>query len=197
MPTPISHFADTSHWTDAGLDLHAYAKDCPLIILKCSEGDYTDPTYTDMANRVRSVPGLVLGAYAFLNTSNTPGQEDYFLQVSHLRKGDLSPVVDAETAGLTREETFAALRELQSRGYTPILYCSHYFYTSVLGSPTQWALWIAAYQVDLPQLPADVNLFAWQHSQNATVAGFAQPCDISYLYQPLEKLLIGAPDANP
>jgi lysozyme len=189
--TPTAHFPDLSHY-EPDVDFHQVAAGgCPLVITKATEGaNYVDPTYAGFAARIRSVPGLILGAYVFEHTGfSAAAQISRFLSVAHLQKGDLQPVVDAEQLGLTRAETFAALTGLEARGYRPILYCSLSFFQDVLRSPTRWWLWLAAYRDTLPALPDEVNLFAWQHTDHAVFPGVKNPVDASYLYVPVADLL--------
>ena len=191
--TPTFHFPDIYHGDHAVSFHDMAAAGIPLVILKATEGTaYTDPAFAARAARVRSVPGLALGAYAFLDARPGPPQAAHFLSAAHLQPGDLQPVVDAEKLGLTKAETFAALTDLEGRGYRPILYASLSFWRDVLGSPTRWALWLAAYCATLPALPDDVTLFAWQHSENSTCPGVVGPCDMSYAYGNLSDYLIGA-----
>ena len=183
-PVATAHFPDLSHYTDpADADFHTLAAGgVPLVITKASEGShFTDPTYAGFAQRIRSVP-LILGAYCFLDVAPEGPQVAHFISVAHLQKGDLQPVIDAEATGLGKDETFAAMEDLEGRGYRPILYCSLSFFNDVLGSPTKWWLWVAAYRATMPILPAGVRVFAWQHSDHAVFPGIAKPCDGSYLY---------------
>jgi len=184
-----ARFADLSHF-EPEIDFHEYADGgCPLVITKCSEGrGYTDPTYAGFAERARTVPGLIFGSYVFIDAGDPAPQVAHYLSAAHLQKGDLQPVVDAERAGLTAAETFAALHQLEASGYRPIIYASLSFFNDVLGSPTQWWLWLAAYRSVLPTLPAGVRLLAWQFSDAATFAGIPKPCDGSYLYVPIADL---------
>ena len=186
---PTGHFADVSHY-EPDIDFHAYAAGgCPLIITKATEGStYTDPTYAGFAARARSVPGLIFGSYVFIDAGDPGPQISHYLSAAHLKPGDLQPCVDAEAAGLTKNETLDALRQLEASGYRPLLYCSLSFYVDVLGSPTQWWLWLAAYRDTLPKLPAGTKLFAWQHVDNGICPGVAHPCDMSYLYVPVADL---------
>ena len=185
-----AHFPDISHYTSGMINFHAVANlgGCPLVICKSSQGrGYTDPTFAGFAQRIRSVP-LILGAYCYLDTGPEAPQVAHFIDVSHLQKGDLQPVIDAEAAGLGKAATLATMADLEGRGYRPILYCSLSFFSDVLGSPTDWWLWVAAYRKTLPRLPAGVKLFGWQSSDNAACPGIPDPCDMSYLYVPVADL---------
>ena len=189
-PIATAHFPDISHFVDpSSVDFHAVAAGgVPLVICKSSQGShYTDPTYAGFASRIRSVP-LILGAYCFLDVAPEGPQVAHFMNVAHLQKGDLQPVIDAEAAGLSKAETFAAMADLEGRGYRPILYCNLSFFADVLGSPTKWWLWLAAYRATLPTLPAGVKLWAWQHNDAGICPGVARPCDMSYLYVPVADL---------
>ncbi|MGI4789235.1 MAG: glycoside hydrolase family 25 protein [Janthinobacterium lividum] len=173
---------DVSHF-EPDIQFHDMANaGIPAFITKSTQGtDYTDPTYLDFMARGRSV-GLIAGAYAFINPSNGAAQAEYFLHVAHLQAGDLQPIVDAEKLGLTKATTEAALTDLEQRGHKPILYASFAFWRDVLGSPSRWPLWLAAYRAVMPVLPAGVTLFAWQYTDSATVAGVARTCDASHFY---------------
>ena len=188
-PVATAHFPDISHYSDGGIDFHAVANGgVPLVITKASQGShYTDPTYAGFAQRIRSVP-LILGAYCYLNVAPEGPQVAHFIDVAHLQKGDLQPVIDAEEAGLGKDETFAAMEDLEGRGYRPILYCNSDFFVNTLNSPTKWPLWLAAYRATLPSLAPGVRLFAWQHTDHGICPGVAKPCDMSYLYVSLENL---------
>lgn len=186
---PTAQFADISHYEPVN-SFHDY-KDAnhPLLITKATEGTgYTDPTYADYAKRVRSVPGLILGAYVFEDVGNAKVQNDHFFSVTHLQKGDLQPILDAEAAGLSKTQTLNALIDMENRGYRPILYASLSFFYDVLGAPTKWWLWLAAYRSVLPSLHSNVKLFAWQHTDHGTFPGIPNPCDGSYLYVPVANL---------
>lgn len=188
--TPTAHFPDVSHFEDVA-SFHAIQKQggCPLVITKATEGAHCDdPLYQSYAQRARSVPGLLFGAYVFLDAGPALPQTAHFFSTVHLQKGDLQPIVDAEQKGLTRLETFDALKDMERRGYRPILYCSLDFFVNILGSPTRWWLWLAAYRDTLPTLPPGVKLFAWQHTLAGTCPGIKGPVDMSYLYVPVADL---------
>ena len=186
--TPTAHFPDISHF-ESDVQFHDIAATCPLVITKCSEdAGYTDPTYQPFADRARTVDGLIFGSYVFEDAAPEGPQIAHFFSTAHLQPGDLQPVLDAEAAGLSKMETFAALYDMENRGYRPILYCSLAFYNDVLGSPTRWWLWLAAYRSKLPDLPDSILLFAWQHTDCGVCPGVAKPCDMSYLYVPVADL---------
>ena len=191
MSVPIAHFPDISHFEPVE-DFHAIAGGgCPLVVCKATEGlGYTDPTYAPFAARIRSVPGIVLGAYVFLDPIPAGGQVSHFLNVSHLQSGDLMPIIDAEALGLSAQETNDAVDGLVSQGYDPILYCNLDFLTNTLGGKTDCPVWLAAYRDTLPTLPAGIHLIAWQHTDHGVCPGVGQPCDMSYLYVDLKDYLI-------
>jgi GH25 family lysozyme M1 (1,4-beta-N-acetylmuramidase) len=179
---------DISHY-EPNVQFHDIkASGVPCVITKATQGtSYTDPTFLDFLARGRSV-GLIMGAYAFLNPGGGAAQADYLLEVGHLTSGDLQPIVDAEKLGLTKETTFAALEELTRRGYAPILYASLSFFGDVLGNPTDYPLWLAAYRAVLPDLPGSVALFAWQYTDRGHCPGVATTCDCSHFYGSLDDL---------
>lgn len=183
-----AHFPDLSHY-EPEVQFHGVADGgVPLVIIKATEGDrYIDPDYADFAARIRSV-SLILGAYVFEDAAPADAQIAHFLSAAHLQSGDLQPVVDAEKLGLTRQEVFDALHDLEARGFAPILYASVAFWRDVLGSPTAWWLWIAAYWGQMPAMPAGARVLAWQHTDAGICPGVARPCDMSYLLVPVADL---------
>lgn len=180
---PTAHFPDLSHY-EPNVDFHVLVTEgVPLVITKCTEGQsYVDPTYENFAKRIHATPGMILGAYVFEDVGDAKSQNSHFLSAAHLGKGDLQPVLDAEALGLSKDQTFEALRDFERRGYRPILYCNLSFFRDVLGSPLNWWLWLAAYTKSLPKLATGVKLFAWQHTDSGVYKGVAKPCDSSYLY---------------
>ena len=188
---PLTHGPDISHY-ETGIDFHAMrAGGIDRVICKATEGTgYTDPTYLDNYTRAKSV-GLVVFAYVFLQPGNTTRQLSHFSDTTHLVPGDGQPIVDAETQGLGRSDTFQALRDLEMRGFRPILYASLSFWRDVLLSPLAWPLWLAAYRPDLPALPDGLTLFGWQHTDQGTCPGVPRPVDMSYYYGDLNSYIIG------
>jgi len=184
----ILRFPDLSHY-EPDVQFHAMiAGGVPAFITKATQGSSnTDPTYAHFSARGRSV-GLIAGAYSYLAPGDPVPQIDHFLSVAGLQAGDLPPIIDAEATGLSKGQTFAALQQFESRGFRPILYCSLSFFKDVLGAPTDWPLWLAAYRPYLPPLPEGVTLFAWQHTDHGVCPGVAQPCDMNYFYGDLSAL---------
>lgn len=154
----------------------------PVVINKATQGGSNiDATFADRLARERSV-GLIPGSYAFLDP-NPSGikQAQHYLKVAHLQKGDLQPIVDAESLGLTRTTFLQAMYTLEGQGYRPILYSYKSFWES-LGSPVRWPLWIAGYTKSMPSLPASAEVFAWQYTDKEQVAGVVGPCDCSKFF---------------
>jgi lysozyme len=181
---PTFTFPDLSHWDRLTPDaFHQFkANNFPCVILKATQGNTnTDPTYTDYAHRTRTV-GLLLGAYVFLTPGAAGPQIVHYESIAHLQPGDIQPIVDAEAAGLTKATTFAAMADLEAHGYKPILYASYAFWHDVLGAPTKWPLWLAAYRAVMPALPKAVTLFAWQYSESASCPGVVGNCDMNKFY---------------
>lgn len=177
----MKDFPDLSHWDDGDVSYHAIvAAGIQYVGLKATEGTAnTDATYQDGYTRARSV-GLGVLSYAYVLPGEGSGDIVHFESVAHLQSGDIQPVVDAEAAGLNFATTQAAMHQLEAAGYKPILYCSLAFFRDVLGSPTQWPLWLAAYRDQMPtNLPADVVLFAWQYTEKGTCPGIGARCDMN------------------
>ena len=179
---------DVSHYEAVDSFHEVAAIGCPAVILKASQGTHNvDPTYEDDYARAKQ-SGLVVGAYHYLEAGDVPVQIAHFLATAHLVPGDLRPIVDAEAPGLGRADTEQALDLLATRGLRPILYASASFWRDVLGSPTDHALWLAAYRPTMPALPTGVTLFAWQFTDRGVVKGIPSPCDCSHFYGDLAAL---------
>lgn len=174
----ISHY---SHIASNGFHL-MMAAGYPCVIMKATEGvTYDDPAFADLFIRAR-MTSVIPGAYAFIDPKPSGiAQEQHFLKVAHLRKGDLQPIVDAEAVGLTRATVLQALYTLEKQGYKPILYTYKSFWEG-LGSPKRWPVWIASYTPQMPDLGKDVEIFAWQYTDRANVNGVLNPCDCSKFF---------------
>lgn len=186
---------DISHYSQLGPSAFHDMKQAgyPAVIMKATEGgNYTDPKFADYFVRTR-MADMIPGAYAFEDPSPSGiVQEQHFLDVAHLVKGDLQPIVDAEKLGLTRATFLQAMYTLEKKGYRPIQY-SYLDFWKGLGAPTRWPLWLANYSGHLPALPTGTELFALQYTDKEKVAGVLNPCDCSKFFgtpQDLKKYLI-------
>lgn len=109
------------------------------------------------------------------------GESGHFLSIiGALQPGEVA-VLDAEVPGLSAAWARAWLQAVEeATGRTPMLYCSWSFWSDVLGSMTDYPLWIAAYHNLGHDDPRDSvpNCRFWQYTDNAEVPGVGS-CDDS------------------
>jgi GH25 family lysozyme M1 (1,4-beta-N-acetylmuramidase)/peptidoglycan hydrolase-like protein with peptidoglycan-binding domain len=176
-----------------------------FAFIKATESTtYTNPYFAqDFAALAQQ--GLLRGAYHFarpaaanvkdVRSSVTPSataQADQFAAavgpLNH--KGDLPPVLDLETSGGLDVAHLVAwahvfLDEVRRKtGRTPMIYTGVYFWTTAMGNSkefTAYPLWVASYADTPPRpLPGGWPSYTfWQYTDQATMAGFASPVDMS------------------
>ena len=117
----------------------------------------------------------------FITTTESKAGIVHFESISHLKSGDIQPIVDAEASGLTKATTDAAMADLKAAGYAPILYASWSFWHDVLEAPKEWPWWMADYNKEMPALPEGATLFAWQFTETGQCPGVVGNCDMNYV----------------
>jgi GH25 family lysozyme M1 (1,4-beta-N-acetylmuramidase) len=191
----VSSHQDRIDWARVQTDGIEFA------IVKASEGvGFADPSYGSYTAGARSV-GITCGAYHFarpdthssasLESARTDAraEADWFLSVAQLRRDDLLPALDLETAGLAPDRMVAWTRAWLDRvrrriGARPLLYTYPAFWTSLGGTSAfrSYPLWIANYGVREPQLPGGWRRYAlWQYSASGHVPGIPGRVDLSRL----------------
>jgi len=145
---------------------------------KATEGlafrDHVYPTFRAAAARHHHA----FGGYLFLHPYESgAAQADYFLAYAKPRPGDIQPVVDSETGSpaAAARATYAALRELERRGYQPLLYASSSYLGELMRTDPRlkrFRVWQAEYGPRL-HLVAGVRVVAWQFTDRARVDGFS------------------------
>lgn len=144
---------------------------------KATEGlAFRDPDYPVFRAKAHAVH-RAFGGYMFLHPDlSGAAQADYFLAYAHPRPGDIQPVVDSEVGSpsAAAPATYAALHELERRGYRPILYASSWYLGQLVKTVPalkQFRVWEAEYGPRLELIPG-VKVVAWQFTETARVAGF-------------------------
>jgi GH25 family lysozyme M1 (1,4-beta-N-acetylmuramidase) len=172
-----------------------------FVYIKATEGvGFVDPKFGAHWAGAKSV-GLPRGAYHFARPDTGSGgtaatakkdanaEADAFLATAAPRSGDLLPVLDLETAGLSPSLMVvwatAWLERVRARtGVRPVLYTYPGFWsrmgnTRTLGS---YPLWIASYGVSSPQVPAGWSRYTiWQYTSSGSVPGIAGNVDMNQL----------------
>lgn len=162
-----------------------------FIFIKSTEGaSVLNPYYaSDYAAARRN--GYPVGSYHFFSHRTTGAQQAlYFLNHSHIQKGDLPPVLDLEPYPSQVKQMGGAIamwRRVRSwlhtvekhTGMQPILYVSQTFVNRYLDAAPDikhtYPVWIARYGEYKP----DVKLWIWQLAPDGHVAGIHGTVDIN------------------
>ena len=192
----VSHYKKLIDWIEVKKSGVQFA------IIKATESDnFVDPRFDYNWSRTRR-QGLIRGAYHFFRPLVDPvRQANNFIKIAGriLHQTDLPPVLDIESYPdfVAREwkqiSLDERLRRLQiwlkavesATGRTPIIYTNYYAWRDYLGNTEKFArhpLWIAAYKVDSPKIPANnwggKGWTFWQTSERGIVPGIRgeAPC---------------------
>lgn len=162
-----------------------------FVFIKSTEGtSVLNPYYSADYTAARK-NGYPVGTYHFFSHRSTGTQQAlYFLNHSHIRKGDLPPVLDLEplpsqvklmggAAGMW-QQVRSWLRTVEKHtGMQPILYISQTFVNKYLDAAPDikhtYPVWIARYGEYKP----DVKLWIWQLAPDGHVAGIHGTVDIN------------------
>ncbi len=192
----VSHYKKLIDWVEVKKSGVQFA------VIKATESDnFVDPRFDYNWSRTRRL-GLIRGAYHFFRPLVDPArQASNFLKIAGrtLHQTDLPPVLDIESYPdfVAREwkqiSPDERLRRIQiwmqivesATGRTPIIYTNYYSWRDYLGNTEKFArhpLWIAAYKVDSPKIPANNwggnGWTFWQTSEKGIVPGIRgeAPC---------------------
>lgn len=162
-----------------------------FVFIKSTEGtSVLNPYYAgDYAAARRN--GYPVGTYHFFSHRSTGAQQAlYFLNHSHIQKGDLPPVLDLEPLpsqvklmggadGMWRRVRSWLQTVEKHTGMQPILYISQTFVNRYLDAAPDikhtYPIWIARYGEYKP----DVKLWIWQLAPDGHVAGIHGTVDIN------------------
>ena len=187
--------------------------------VKATEGQtFVDGSYTRHRREARRA-GIPLGAYHFarpdtdVSNRDPVAEADHFLSVAEPREGDLLPVLDLETPGLTAAQMArwakAWLRRVERAiGQPPILYTFPSFWTDRMGNSTAFArhpLWLASYGPDDGRVHPVRTVGGWtsitvhQFTSKGRIEGFSGELDLNRLMRgsKLEQLTLGATPPQP
>ena len=182
--------------------------------VKATEGQtFVDASYERHRKEARRA-GVPLGAYHFArpdtNVSNRDpvAEADSFLAVAQPHEGDLLPVLDLETPGLSPAQlgrwAKAWLRRVERAiGQPPILYTYSSFWTSSVGNAPgfeRYPLWLANYGKDDGEVHPVRTVGSWpsiavhQYTSKGRIPGWPKPVDLNRLKKgwTLDKLSLGA-----
>ncbi len=146
----LSHHQSTIDW-------EKLKKQTPdFIFFKATEGaSHTDTRYNDNYKKARKQK-IIVGSYHFFSyKSNGRDQANHFLNVAHLKGGDLPPVLDAEyrknmpADKIVTRELISFLKTVTAKtGKRPIIYCDYDYYKQYLEGKlkNEHLLWICDYK---------------------------------------------------
>jgi len=162
----VSYFQGAFDWSTAHV---------PFGYARISDGTgFIDPQFDGNWARMKSA-GVLRGAYQFFEPAQDPvAQANLMVQkVGRLGEGDMPAMIDVEVTGGQSPATIAArvrtwLQIVESgTGRRPIIYTGSFFWEDNVRDTTfgQYPIWIAAYGVSCPSLPAGwTNWLMWQYS---------------------------------
>jgi lysozyme len=205
----VSHYKNQIDWNrvqESGLT---------FAIIKATEGNnFIDSRFDYNWTRARRVD-MIRGAYHFFRPLVDPvSQAHHYLRIvgKILDKTDLPPVLDVEVFPdfIKNEYKKISTSERQQRvrvwlqtietatGRTPMIYTDYYTWRDYLGNTEAFArypLWIAAYKVERPKIPANnwggKGWTFWQYTNKGVVPGIrdeAACVDMDYYQGDLDGL---------
>lgn len=162
-----------------------------FIFIKSTEGTSVYNPYYRADYAAARRHGYPVGSYHFFSYRSTGGQQAmFFLNNTHIQKGDLPPVLDLEplpsqvakmggAVGMwKRVRNWLQIVEKHT-GMQPILYISQTFVNRYLDAAPDikhtYPVWIARYGEYKP----DVKLWIWQLAPDGRVAGIHGAVDIN------------------
>jgi len=157
-----------------------------FAFIKATEGVLLVDPYFQRNWREAPKAGIICGAYHFFRPKRDgKTQAKFFLQVVHIEKGDLPPVVDIETLdGVSPLKMRAELSDFlnyveMKTKVRPIIYTGLKFYEDYLADNfDEYPLWIAHYYQ--PKLRLDKSKWKfWQHSDKAKITGIGHIVDFN------------------
>ncbi len=168
-----------------------------FAITKATGGTwYTNPTFARNWLEIKAA-GMTRGAYHYAFESSgqpLPGdgpesEADYFVKAIEraggVEAGDLLALDIEDGAGQLGEWCLRWLKRVEARtGVRPLVYTGAWFSGphGLAASPelADYALWLAAYQAQMPAAPSPWSEVAiWQHTDKGTVPGIIGPVDMN------------------
>lgn len=177
------------------------------LLAKATEGTGFRDAYLGTHRSAARIAGKPFGSYLFLHPDSVGSEAQYYLDYAQPRRGDIQPIIDAETLGKGGFGTAAArvnscAEALEDKGYKPILYASASFWQWLIkadptlkrlfvweaqypGRFTRWFPWLAAKRI---RLFHGVSVVLWQWTDSFAVGG--RHYDASALLTEVKNLLI-------
>jgi GH25 family lysozyme M1 (1,4-beta-N-acetylmuramidase) len=184
-----------------------------FAFVKATEGvGFVDSSFERHRSEARRA-GVPVGAYHFarpdtnISAQDPIAEADHFLDVAAPGEGDLLPVLDFETPGLSSTQlgrwAKRFLRRVEQRlGEPPILYTYTSFWRDRVGDSrafTRYPLWLANYGPndgrphDVSPVGGWTNIAIHQYTSEGTIPGFAGRLDLNRLLgAELDSLKVGA-----
>ena len=201
---------DVSHWDEDWNAEKAKAAGAVFVFIKSSQNTFTDSQFVSNWSKARRA-GLLRGAYHYLDyRAPARKQANYFATLLNADPGELPPVVDFEQRPTgTTVSPIGYLKDfveqLQSLGYTPIIYTSPGFWREYGSRDAYWRrfkLWVAHYtKASAPDpVPPWQTWTFWQYSSkgHGTLYGSeSYDMDLNWFNGSLEDLYALAGVYNP
>jgi lysozyme len=179
----VSHHQGKINWEQLIVE-HNLDSVIHFVYCKATEGaDHIDKQWPE--NRKQLIEhGIPHGAYHFFSLTSDPIQQaNHFLQEWNKIDGDLPPVLDVESEGLTDQELIGRMKMWldhveEKSGMRPVIYTSLHFYeTKFKGYFRDYKFWVAAYsrQPDMN----DPRIIHWQYSETGSIPGIREKVDLN------------------
>lgn len=197
MSQPTVQIIDLSHHNTIPQDLTATKAAGVLgLIHKLTEGSGFVDEKAAARNYLADEAGLLWGVYHFLRPGDMAAQVDFFVKTARELDvlDDRSLVcVDYEDPDVSLAELYEALAAMRTlTGRAPVLYAGGVLKdkggAEALPELRAFRLWLAQYADELV-LPAGFDHFwAWQFTDEGTIAGVNSPVDLNHYAKAPERL---------
>jgi lysozyme len=183
-------FVDLSHHNAIPSSLEPAAASGILgVIHKASEGWSMVDDKLAARRHLALEAGLLWGTYHFIRPGSVDAQVAHYLEACKPVTDDNSLyVLDWEDRGVSADDALAFLEAVeQITGHLPVLYTGFALKDAIAaGAPSatlealqRFGLWLAQYGPE-PELPPGWSeLWAWQYTDQGSVAGITPPTDLN------------------
>jgi lysozyme len=180
----VSHHQGTIDWQavfiENGMDTVVH-----FVYCKATEGtDHVDTEWKRNRKQLMEL-NIIHGAYHFFSLTSDPvAQAEHFLNHWNKQDGDLPPVLDVETEGISDAELIKRMKvwleHIESKtGMRPVIYTSlHFFETKFQDHFKDHKFWIAAYS-RRPDCIEDSRIIHWQYSESGLIPGIDEATDLN------------------
>jgi len=196
MPNPAPYLPpimtdvviDLYHGDNVNVDFSVIrSENIDAVILKASQGTWTDPAFLERVQEVRAA-GLLVGAYHFLDGSSPADQIAHFLTVAKSEAGIEWLAIDWEPYPPSQATVMQAATAAASIYAATNKWPKLYTIRSMLSAPNQTLsncdLWLAEYGTRPICPPGFSKWKLWQHTDGQVGSGVGPvpgigPCDRS------------------